>query len=254
MQLRFGLSNVIGSETNRSGSGKTLALCFFITLAVWLMFSWPLAKHFTGGIPCSSRNSEKDGEMYMAQGDHLQLLYHFWLVSDMIRGKTRPFYNPYEFNTGNDQDRYAPGTYYVPFSLFFAAMDFCAGRAAAWNLTGFLSLWLTSFFTWLIARRYTDNDLFAGIAAIASIVVPYRWVNLLGGSPSGFAIMWVPMLMFGLDRAVRDRSLSGGFIAGIALLFACFTDSHVFLFSAMITPPWCILALIRSADLNRRKF
>ncbi|MCK5850198.1 MAG: hypothetical protein KAH23_04725 [Kiritimatiellae bacterium] len=226
--------------------GTIIFISLIITLAVWALFSWPLPKHFSVGIPASAENIEKDGIRQMIPGDHLQLLYHFWLAGDMLKGKTKFLYNPYEFNQGDDTDRFLPGSYYAPFSIVYAVTSFLSNRATGWNITGILSLWFTMFLTWRLTKRYTDSEFLACMSAVISIVLTYRWINLLGGSPAGFAIMWVPMLLLGLDLAIRTYSLKGGFLAGIALLFACFTDSHVFIFSVLITPLWCLLALIRN--------
>ena len=225
--------------------GRILLYSFLLTVPVWLLFSWPLVRHVATGIPSSARNTEKNGVRYMIQGDHLQLLYHFWLAQDMIAGKTHLFHNPYEFNRGDDSARYAPGTYYAPFSLVFAAISIPFGRAVAWNAVGFLSLWLTLFFAWLLARRYTERPEVAAVVALVSVLLPYRWINLLGGSPAGFAMLWPPLLILGLDLAVRADSVKGGVLAGIALLFACFSDSHVFYFSMLMVPAWCVVAFIR---------
>jgi len=224
---------------------RVLICSLLLTIPVWLLFSWPLPKHFAGGIPSAAENREKDGVRYMIQGDHLQLLYHFWLAQDMISGKTPFFYNVYEFNQGDDEACYAPGSYYAPFSLPFAAISLSFGRAAGWNATQFIALWFTVFFTWLLARRYSDSDLFSAAAATASILLPFRWVALFGGSPTGFAMVFVPVTLLGLDLAIRTDTIKGGFLAGTALLMACFSDSHTFYFLMLVTPAWCVVAFVR---------
>jgi hypothetical protein len=83
-----------------------LALIFFVML--WAVFSWPLGKHLFTGIPSSGTNLEKGNVIRMVPGDHLQLLYNFWLAKDMMSGDTPLFYNLYEFNTGSDEARLIP--------------------------------------------------------------------------------------------------------------------------------------------------
>jgi hypothetical protein len=75
--------------------GTRFILSILIAVAVWSCFSWPLPRHVTTGIPSAARNVEKDNHRDMIAGDHLQLLYHFWLLSDMIRGRTPWFHNLY---------------------------------------------------------------------------------------------------------------------------------------------------------------
>lgn len=217
----------------------------WLTVVVWAVISWPLARHFFEGIPSSATSVSTPQTRAMTQGDHLQLLYNYWVYSDMLRGETPWMLNIYEFNTGNDAELSSPGNVLdQPFTTFFALFSICANRAAAWNLTGLISLWLTLCFTWLWIRRYTAHDGIAGLASLIAIILPYRWSNLLGGSPMGFAMIWTPLLLWGLDQALRDGRLRGGIVAAIAILFARWNDTHVFFFSVLTIPGWCLLVLI----------
>jgi len=216
-----------------------------LALAGWAWFSWPLPLHVTTGIPHSSRDSEQPPVRRMVPGDHLQLLYHFWLAADMARGHTPWMRNPYEFNTGEDL-RCEPSEYYFPFSAVFALGDAIGGRALGWNLTGALSLLLTLLLTWQLARRYVDRSDLALAGSVISIVLPYRWISLLGGSPTGFDMVLVPMLWLGLDIAIRDHRARGGLLAGLATCFAAGSDPHVFFFSILSLPAWCIVAFTAS--------
>jgi hypothetical protein len=229
---------------------QRLLIALLLTGAVWTVFSWPLPKYVTEGIPAGAQKRTGESTVQrMIAGDHLQLLYHFWLLGDMVAGETPWFHNLYEFNTGDDAERYEPGSYYVPFSLFYALGASVAGRAFGWNFSGFLSLGLTLFFTHALARRYGSRESLAWAVSLVSIMLPYRWISLTGGSPTGFAMMWVPALLLGLDMAVKDDRWLGGLLAGLAILFAAWGDAHVFFFSALVTPCWCVIAL-----LHRRNF
>jgi hypothetical protein len=189
----------------------------------------------------------------MAPGDHLQFLYYMWLFSDFITGGTPFFYNLYEFNVGDDAARYRPGPYYLPYSLAFALFYQFGNRAIAWNAVSLLALWAACWFTWLLARRYTRSDGVAAVGALLALLFPYQWVQLFGGSPAGFGMTFVPMLLYGLDRAVRDGHMRGGWIAGLAILFAGTTDTHAFFFSALLTPLWCLAAFTQRAEFAWRR-
>lgn len=223
-------------------------------LVIWTVVSWPLPLHVAEGIPASARNAEAENVRNMIPGDHLQLMYHFWLVDDMLSGKTPLFYNLYEFNEGVDSLRKSPGAYYIPFSIIFALGRMIGGRAFGWNLAGFISIWMTFLFTWLLTRRYCRNERTACLAAILGLILPFQWISLFGGSPTGFTMMWIPALLLGLDAAVRYDSIKGGFLAGTAILFTGLTDSHVFFFTALVTPAWCIVALIKRSNFNFKAF
>lgn len=225
-------------------------LIVLLTALLWAWFTWPLPQHVLSGIPWTGHATERHPVRTMIAGDHLQLMYHFWLLGDMIRGETPWFNNLYEFNTGHDSDSYRPDPYYVPFSLAYVAGERFASRAFGWNLAGFLSLLLTLHFTWRLARQYTESDRLALAAAIIALALPYRWFCLLGGSPTGFGMAFVPMLLYGLDRAIRQQSISGGFLAGIAVVFAYGTDLHVFYFLALAAPVWSLMALLQRDDFR----
>ena len=225
-------------------SRRLLVLSFILSAVIFCWFTWPLPRHVASGIPSSSQNIEKDSVRRMIVGDHLQLLYSFWLVSEMAAGEIPLLHNVYEFNQGDDSERHEPRHYYVPFSLVFSLLAWIVGKALAYNLTAFLSIWLSLFFTWLLVRRYVEDDPWCVLLATLSILLPYRWVNLLGGSPAGFAMMWVPAMLLGLDVAVRDERMWGGVLAGAALVFARLCDVHVFFFSGLLAPFWCLTAFV----------
>ncbi|NQT92358.1 MAG: hypothetical protein HQ559_06325, partial [Lentisphaerae bacterium] len=229
-----------------------LLLSLLLSILVWAIFAWPLPRHVSTGIPSSAENVEKNGWRAMLPGDHLQYLYHWWLGGDTLAGNTPWFHNVYEFNTGDDEARFYPTLYFFPFSLMFLIFGGWINRALAYNAVGLVSLWLTFFSTWILARRYCKSDAVAAGAALVSITHPYRWYALLGGSPVGPAMLWLPLICLGIDIAVRDRKIGGGVLAGISLFFAAVTDAHVFFFGALFTPCWGLLALTQSDWLSRR--
>lgn len=229
---------------------RTIFYTLLLSTLIWLAFSWPLAMHLTDAIPSSSRNIEKGQMRDMIPGDHLQLLYHFWLVGDMLSGETPPLYNLYEFNTGDDAARYYPSTYFFPFSLVYAGIAAVGGRALGWNLTGWLSLWLTLLVTWVLVRQFVRDDWIAGCGALVSILVPFRWVMLLGGSPAGFGMLWIPVVLLGLVWAIRDGSWSGSWLAGIGLLLACWGDVQSFFFLVLLLPAWSLWVAFTSVEFR----
>jgi hypothetical protein len=181
----------------------------------------------------------------MVAGDHLQFLYHLWLGRDTFLGKTPLFHNPYEFNRdAGTEERYNRSmTYYLPFSLFFTVFS-VGGQALGWNGTGLAALWITLMFTWLLARRYTKDSSIAALTALISILFPFRWITLLGGSPTGLAMMWVPLAFYGVDIMVRDRKWQGAALAGAAIYMSGWSDPHVTFFTALGAPCWGLIAYL----------
>lgn len=223
-------------------AGRSAALTFGLALLVWAVFSWPLPRYADRGIPMSSQNIEQGGVRTMMPGDHLQLLYHFQLMGDFLSGRVPFFHNVYEFNTGDDAARLQEGSYFAPLSVVYAALARLFSSAGAWNLVGVLSLWGTLAATRAYVGRFTPLPAAAWIGALVSIVLPYRWVNLLGGSPSGLAMLWPPVVILALDRAVRHGRIRDGLWCGVALLFTCWSDVQVFFFVTLSLPLWVFLA------------
>jgi len=233
---------------------KRLLLALLVTVVVWAVFTWPLPRHLTTAIPFSAQLEKQEHISSMDPGDHLQYLYYLKLVTDMVTGDSPWMYNLYEFNTGDDAERYEPDPYYVPFSLLFALIAQAGNLALAWNLTGLISLWLTYWITWKLVRRYTDNEWLAAAASIMTFALPVRWANLLGGSPMGLAMLWTPVMMYGLDIAVRDGKWRGGVVAGVSILLALWTDMHTFFFISLAAPAWCVVAFIKKENFEWGRF
>jgi hypothetical protein len=221
--------------------GKPFILSGLIVAGLAAWFSWPLPRFFTEGIPSSARNQEAFPWRRMIPGDHLQLHYQFWLVSDMLAGRTPWFHNVYEFNTGDDAERFRPHHHFVPFSLLYAVLSRGVARAAAWNLATLAALWLIFAATWRWLARVTGRDGLAAALALASLLFPYLWSQLFGGSPTGFAAAWIPVTYLGLWRALIDKSWAGGVLAGFGILFANLGDTQTYYFLMLSLPVWVLV-------------
>ncbi len=228
-------------------------ISFALALAVWALFTWPLPRHMHRAIAYSSQHYHAPPICSMTPGDHLQYLYYLVLVKDMVFGETPLFYNLYEFNTGDDAARYEPDPYYIPFVLIFSLFSPGARDALGWNMLHLLTTWWSLWATWVLARRYTEREGVAALAATLSLALPFRWASLLGGSTIGPALMWIPLILLGLDQAVRDERIRGGLLAGIALLMALWTDMHAFFFGALVVPGWCLVALLKRGSFPWRE-
>ena len=220
-------------------------------LLLWAVAAWPLPRLFSRAIPYTDLCTEPQTVRPIASGDHLQLLYHFWLGLDALTGRSPLGFNVYEFNLGDDSARRQPDLYYLPFSLIYAAIAPFAGHAAGWNAAGLAAVLLGVLALGLLARRFTDSLPAALLATLVAAAFPYRWITLFTGSPTGFAMAFPPLLFYGLDRAIRDRSAAGGWLAGLALFFSYTTDMHVFYFSALAAPCFALLSFARNARATR---
>ncbi len=229
---------------------RIIALSILATMLLFALLSWPLPRFITSGIPASAHNIEQPAWRYGIFGDHLQYLYRFDLMSDMLQGRIPWFHNPYEFNTGNDADRYRPDAYFFPLSVLYAMLKPFTGQALGWNLVMWLSVWLSALFAWLWLRRFTRDRAALLIGIGFSLLVPFRWTALFGGSPSGHVLMWLPLLAWAIDVAVREATWASGGWIGLALLMCFFGDLQGFYFAVLAIPVFFMLSLYGHADMK----
>lgn len=223
---------------------RCLVFSFGLAVVLWTVNAWPLPRYLFSGIASSAHNIESPSARRMIPGDHLQLMYHFQLLPDAMAGRIGWFQNPYEFNRGDDAERSYQSFYYLPFSAFYALAGLFGGRAFGWNMAGFAAVWMALLGYWRLARRFSDNEDQALAAAVVALLIPYAWSAQMGGSPTGFGMGVTPWFLLGLDIVVRDKRARGGWMAGIALLAACWSDTHTFFFIVLAAPLWCLLVMI----------
>lgn len=223
---------------------RTAALTLGIAFFLWTLNTWPLIVHIDEGIPYTHYRNEEAPARHMVPGDHLQLLYHFSLGADMVAGGTEPFYNPYEFNFDGDSTRREPGGYFFPFSVIFGLFNLLLSAAGAWNMTVLVSLWLTALFSWMLAGRLTSSRPARLLAVVAAVAFPMRWTSLMGGSPTGFAMAWLPLLWLAVTDMVQRGRLAAGAVAGLAVFLLCLGDTHSFFFGVLSMPLAALLILV----------
>ena len=211
-------------------------LCFII----FSVATWPLVRHPGSTMPHYPRKPGSPALVKFERGDHIQLLYHFWLFRDTAAGHTRAFTNPYEFNFTAEAERRRLLTYYLPFSIVYAAVSPIAGHAAGWNAAILASHLLGILGSYLLARRFFKSRMASCALACAAASFPYKWLSLFSGSPTGFAMAFVPWVFYGVDRAVRDNSPKGSLVAAMAILLANTSDAHTFFF-VVLSLPFAIL-------------
>ena len=222
---------------------SALAALLVVALSLWTVSLWPLPRFAGDSVPCAYVDGEPTPRE-MAAGDHLQLIFHFELLGDYLRGDLPWFRDLWEFNTSDEARPRSPDGCYAPFALPYCALRRAgAPAAAAWNACSFLSVLLGAAFCFLLARRCGAGDAGALLAAALAGCVPYRWATIATGSPTGFGMGLIPGIALGVDLAVRDRRIGGGILAGTLLLFCYAADLHCFLFAALAVPLWCAASL-----------
>lgn len=200
-------------------------------------FTWPLPRYVTRGI-VSSHRPEVGAPRYAIPGDHLQLMYYFDLMKGFLTGQTPWFHNLYEFNVGDDAATRNYDMYYAPFSWVYTIGALGGNHSFGWNLASFISILFSILGTWLLVRRFPAPLSVQWAATAVGVGLPYRWITLLHGSPTGFAMVYVPWILYGLHLAIEGRQRRGGWIAGSCLLMSAWGDIHTFFFMSLLSPFW----------------
>ncbi len=196
-----------------------IVTCLFLIIGI--IATWPLIEHFNAAIPCRTTS----GVMYLNKpGDHLQLLYWFWLLKDNIFGSSGFMQNPYEFNMVAAQP--PDGLYMYPFNflyLLFAPF----GDIAAYNCLVLASYVLTGLFTYLLVKTCTGSRTGALVAACIYTLVPIRIINLLGGHLNGFIYFLLPAILYFFEKAYRSKSLVAACLCGLSIWWLSLLEVHL---------------------------
>ncbi len=150
-------------------------------------------------------------------GDHLQSLYHYWLVSHQLEHGRAPWRDPYTFRPeARPQPNYAGW----PFGLLFWPLGALFGLVGGWNALQLLVYVLAGAFAcaWLRELGIPRGPALAGGLAFA--LAPYRAQQSVGHLLGPISIM-LPLSLWAFERARRGTSwwlvLSAAALASIPL-------------------------------------
>jgi hypothetical protein len=150
-------------------------------------------------------------------GDHLQSLYHYWLVGHQLEHGHAPWRDPYAFQPeAKPQPNYAGW----PFGFLFWPLGAVFGLVGGWNLLQLLVYVLAGAFAcaWLRELGLPRCPALAGGLAFA--IAPYRVQQSVGHLLGPISIM-LPLSLWAFERARRGTAwwlvLSGAALASIPL-------------------------------------
>jgi hypothetical protein len=152
-----------------------------------------------------------------APGDHLQTLYHFWLVGHQLEHGRAPWRDPYTFRPeAKPQPNYAGW----PFGMLFWPLGAVFGLVGGWNVLVILLYGVAGLVAcaWLLELGLPRGPALAGGLVFA--IAPYRVQQSVGHLLGPISIL-LPLALWAFERALRRNGwwllLSGGAIASIPL-------------------------------------
>ena len=150
-------------------------------------------------------------------GDHLQSLYHYWLVGHQLEHGRAPWRDPYTFRPeAKSQPNYAGW----PFGFLFWPLAAVFGLVGGWNVLQIVVYVLAGAFAcaWLRELGLPRGPALAGGLAFA--VAPYRVQQSVGHLLGPISIM-LPLSLWAFERARRGSvwwlALSAAALASIPL-------------------------------------
>jgi len=197
---------------------------------------WPATKHF--GTHFAARAEAIQGEASV--GDHLQAVYHLWLVGHQLEHGHAPWLDPYTFRP-ESRPRVNFGGW--PFGLAYWPLWAAFGPVAGWNLLLLLTYLAAGGFAYLWLRELGLPRGAALAGGLAFELAPYR-VAQSAGHLRGMIAVLLPLALWAYERSRRGNrwwlALAGAAIASIP-----FSDLHLALGAV---PFFLVYALCRSRD------
>ena len=177
-------------------------------LVAGISATWPAVLHartafLSGGAP---------GHGEAAPGDHLQTLYHWWLVGHQLEHAHAPWLDPYSFRPKASAQPNYPGW---PFGFLFWPLDAAVGSVAAWNVLQLVIYTLAGLLAcaWLRELGLPRGASLAGGLAFA--IAPYRVEQSVGHLLGPISIL-LPLSLWAFERARRGSGWWLG-LSGLAL-------------------------------------
>ncbi|MDX6413596.1 MAG: hypothetical protein QOH23_1006 [Gaiellaceae bacterium] len=175
--------------------------------------TWPAVLHartdfLSGGAPAHSEASP---------GDHLQTLYHYWLVGHQLEHGRAPWRDQYTFRPEAKPQPNFPGW---PFGILFWPLEAVLGFVGGWNALQLVCYCLAGLATcaWLRELGLPRGPALAGGLAFA--IAPYR-VEQSVGHLLGPISMLLPVSLWAFERARKGNrwwlALAAAALASIPL-------------------------------------
>ena len=151
-------------------------------------------------------------------GDHLQAVYRLWLVGHQLANGAAPWEDPYSFQPLAEPQTVLAGW---PFGLLYWPLGALFGPVVAWNLLLLGTIVAAGLATYLWLRALDLGPWAAAIGGLAFAVAPYRLDQSASGHLLGWASLFIPLALLGIERArvagTRRRAHGWGALTAAAL-------------------------------------
>jgi hypothetical protein len=190
MALRDGRAAGLRRIASRRAGFVALAAALY--LAGGIAATWPAVLHARSHFLSGGAPSHGDA----SPGDHLQTLWHYWLVGHQLDHGRAPWRDPYTFQPeAKPQPNYAGW----PFGFLFWPLSAVFGLVAGWNLLQLVVYVLAGLFAcaWLRELGLPRGPALAGGLVFA--IAPYRVQQSVGHLLGPISIL-LPLSLWAFER------------------------------------------------------
>jgi hypothetical protein len=190
MALRDGRGAGLRRVASRRAGFVALAAALY--LAGGIAATWPAVLHARSHFLSGGAPSHGDA----SPGDHLQTLWHYWLVGHQLEHGHAPWRDPYTFRPeAKPQANYAGW----PFGFLFWPLSAVFGLVAGWNLLQLVIYVLAGLFAcaWLRELGLPRGPALAGGLVFA--IAPYRVQQSVGHLLGPISIL-LPLSLWAFER------------------------------------------------------
>src|SRR6185436_19060478 len=203
-----------GARLRRALGRRSLAFVTVLYAAAAVAATWPAIGSFGSAFMASG--GEGYGEP--PAGDHLQAVYRLWLVGHQLANGAAPWEDPYSFQPLAEPQTVLAGW---PFGLLYWPLGALFGPVVAWNLLLLGTIVAAGLVTYLWLRALNLGPWAAAIGGLAFAVAPYRLDQSASGHLLGWASLFIPLALLGIERArvagTRRRTHGWGALTAAAL-------------------------------------
>jgi hypothetical protein len=205
------LRNVRGAGLRRAARRRATFVAFacVLYLAAGASATWPALEDLRGEFLSGGAPGHGD----TSPGDHLQTLYHWWLVGHQLEHGHAPWLDPYTFRPEADAQPNFPG---LPFGFLFWPLGAAFGLVVGWNLMQLLVYMLAGLAACAWLREVGLPRGPALVGGLAFTIAPYR-VEQSVGHLLGPVSLLLPLSLWAFERARRRNSVGWLAVSGAAI-------------------------------------
>jgi hypothetical protein len=188
------------ARLRRAASGRAgfVALAIVLYLAAGVAATWPAVLHsrshfLSGGAP---------GHGEASPGDHLQTLYHYWLVGHQLEHGRAPWRDPYSFRPESGQQPNYPGW---PYGFLYWPLSAVFGMVGGWNALQLLFYVLAGLAACAWLRELGLPRGPALVGGLVFAIAPYRVAQSVGHLLGPISVL-LPVSLWAVERSRRDSA------------------------------------------------